>query len=68
MRGIRTWAREDIPAGAAKPNDIENHMRHAALVDFAELPEVDKHFPGRRPLQDNDYDIIDLLKEGINKK
>lgn len=68
MRGIRTWAREDIPAGAVKPNDIENRMRHAALVDFAELPEVDKHFPGRRPLQDNDYDIIDLLKEGINKK
>lgn len=63
MHGIRVWDLKDIPVGATKPNDIEKHMRHAALVNFAKLPEVDKLFPDRKPLQGNDRNIIMLLKE-----
>ena len=63
MHGIRVWDLKDIPVGATKPNDIEMHMRHAALVNFAKLPEVDKLFPDRKPLQENDRDIVMQLKE-----
>lgn len=48
MSGIKKWPLSEVGDDARKPNDIMKHMRHAALTDFGNLPEVDLRF-GRDP-------------------
>ena len=50
MRGIRKWPLSEVGDNAQKPNDVEDHMRHAALTDYKNLPEVDRRF-NRNPDQ-----------------
>ena len=48
MCGIKKWPLSEVGDDDRKPNDIRKHMRHAALTDFKDLPEVDRRF-GRDP-------------------
>ncbi len=68
MRGIRKWPLSEVGDDARKPNDI-GHMRHAALTDFRNLPEVDRRF-NRDPdhLQDNNRKLVQNVPDVITTK
>ena len=69
MRGIKKWPLSEVGDDDQKPNDIRKHMRHAALTDFRNLPEVDRRF-GRDPdsLQRNKRQFIQRLPDIIQTK
>ena len=66
MHGIKKWPLSEVGDGDRKPNDITKHMRHAALTDFRNLPEVDRRF-GRDPdtLQHNNRRFIQSVLDII---
>ena len=66
MHGIKKWPLSDVGDGDRKPNDIRKHMRHAALTEFRNLPEVDRRF-GRDPdlLQHSNRQIIQSIPDII---
>lgn len=66
MHGIKKWPLSEVGDGDRKPNDITKHMRHAALTDFRNLPEVDRRF-GRDPdtLQHNNRRFIQSVPDII---
>lgn len=71
VRGIRPWrpSRDDVTrmkesGKPASPNAIDTLCAHAALVEYAELPAVDRLFGLKRPLQENDRNFVrELCKE-----
>jgi hypothetical protein len=68
MRGIRKWPLSEVGVDARKPNDIK-HMRHAALTDFRNLPDVDRRF-NRDPdyLQNNNRKLVQSVPDVITTK
>ena len=68
MRGIRKWPLSEVGDDARKPNDIK-HMRHAALTDFRNLPDVDRRF-NRDPdyMQNNNRNLIQSVPAVIGTK
>jgi len=69
MSGIKKWSLSEVGGSDRKPNDIRKHMRHAALTDFKNLPEVDRLF-GRDPdlLQHNNRQFIKSIPDIIKTK
>ena len=69
MRGIRKWPLNEVGDDDRKPNDIGKHMRHAALTEFGNLPEVDRRFH-RDPdtLQQNNRQFIRSVPDIIRTK
>lgn len=64
MQGIRTWypKKADLSPNS-RPNDILNHERHAALVDYDRLPDVDELFgKDRENLKNFDRNIIKNIR------
>lgn len=68
MRGIRKWPLSEVGEDARKPNDIK-HMRHAALTEYNNLPDVDRRF-NRDPdyLQNNNRKLIQSIPDVIETK
>ena len=71
VRGIRPWrpscddiARMKASGEKIGPNAIDTLYAHAALVEYAELPSVDRLFGLNKPLQDNDRNFVRELGEG----
>ena len=60
MRGVRKWDISGVEK-IKKANDIAAHNRHAALVPFAELPDIDKKSIAESNLQENDKKNIQLI-------
>ena len=69
MSGIKKWPLSEVGDDDRKPNDIRMHMRHAALTDFKDLPEVDRRF-GRDPdlLQHSNRLFIQSIPDIIKTK
>lgn len=69
MHGIRKWPLSEVGDTDRKPNDIMKHMRHAALTEFRNLPEVDRRFH-RDPdtLQHNNRQFIRSVPDIIQTK
>lgn len=69
MQGIKKWPLSEVRDNDRKPNDIQKHMRHAALTDFKDLPEVDRRF-GRDPdtLQHNNRQFIQSIPDIVRTK
>lgn len=70
MRGICPWrpSRDDIErlresGEKVSPNAIDTLYAHAALVEYAELPQVDRLFGLAHPLQENDRNFVRALGE-----
>lgn len=68
MRGIRAWPLAEITDDDVerlhKPNDIKARLRHAALVDYKDLPAVDRRFgrDGDCLLQNNRMVVLNIGK------
>jgi len=62
--GIRPWPRADITDDDVRrlhrrANDIEEHLRHAAIVAYAELPDIDRRLDNDpNHFQDNERNFI----------
>ena len=67
--GVRRWPMSEIGEDAKKPNDIREHMRHAALTDYKNLPDVDRRF-GRDPeqLQSNNRRLVQSVPDIMQTK
>ena len=48
-----------------KANDIKAHLRHAALVDFNDLPLIDEKIGKGSNLMSNDRDIIIVMLKAV---
>ena len=73
VRGIHKWDISNIEGKISKANDIKYRLRHAALVDFNQLPLIDekieqKEKDGKKSnLQDNDRNIISVVSETFER-
>lgn len=69
MRGVRKWPLSEVGDDDRRPNDIRKHMRHAALTDYRNLPEVDRRF-NRDPdsLQHSNRQFIQSVPDIIQTK
>lgn len=67
MRGIRRWDITGHPGKIAKANDIVAHRRHAALVPFSQLPEINAKSSGDKDFQENNRQIVQLLTTLFDK-
>ena len=73
VRGIRAW--RPSPGDIAKmkasgrrpgPNAVDTLYAHAALVEYGELPAVDRLFGLEKPLQENDRNFVRETIEGTD--
>ncbi len=63
--GMSSWKKTSSRTVSANQRDF---MRHAAIADFDELPELDKQFPEKAPFQEKDIVIIDIFKDWCQKQ
>lgn len=65
VRGIRKWDISGVTEKIVKANDIKAHLRHAALVDFNDLPLIDEKIGKGSNLKSNDRDIIIVMLKAV---
>ena len=67
--GYVTWQNSEQRLGILeKANQTQNFLRHATMVDWEKLPELDEKFPKQilkqgKTFQEKDYELIEGLPD-----